>query len=69
MGMSKDINNLIKEFTGYFHTIQKGYYKYGINHKLSNTKQKLSNKNQKANEKFSNYWNKITNWISQEMEK
>ena len=69
MGMSKDVNNLIKEFTGYFHTLQKGYYKYGFDHKLSNTKQKLSNKNQKANDKFNDYWKKITTWIRKEMKK
>lgn len=69
MGMSKDINNLVKEFMGVINVLQKGYYKYGLNNKLSNTKQKISNKNKKANETFINCWNKITTWISTEMKK
>ena len=69
MGMSKDINNLIKEFTGYYHTLQKGYYKHGLNHKLSNAKQRISNRNQNVNIKFSEYWHKITGWVSKEMKK
>lgn len=69
MGMSKDVNNLINEFMGFIHTLQKGYYKYGVNNKLSNAKQGISNKNKKANETFIIYWNKITTWISKEMKK
>ena len=69
MGMSKDINNLIKEFTGYYNTLKKGYYKHGLNNKFSNAKQGLSDKNQKANNKLNDYWIKIKNWVSKEMKK
>lgn len=62
MGMSKDINNLVKEFTEVIHFLQKGYHKRGIGHKISE-------RNQKANDKFSDYWKKITTWISKEMKK
>jgi len=69
MGMSKDINNLIKEFNGYYNSLRKGYYKYGINHKLSKAKQGISKRNQKANDKFIEYWKKFTTWVSLEMKK
>jgi hypothetical protein len=69
MGMSKDINNLIKEFKQFLNVLQNANSKYRLNHKVSRSKEGLSNFNMKVNTKFNNLWCKTSNWIRTEIKK
>lgn len=69
MAMFKDVNNLIQEIIQALNTLQNIYRKYGLNHKLSNTKNRFRNGNEKANLKFHSFYTKLHDWIKQEMEK
>lgn len=69
MGMYKDINELIKEFTQFVNVLQNANQKYRLNHRVSRSKEGLKNFNIKANVKFNNLWCKISGWIRKEMEK
>ena len=69
MGMSKDVNDLIKEISSVIKVLQKGYRKYGLNHKLARAKEGLQKRNSKANSKFNDFCIKTRDWIKQEMKK
>lgn len=69
MGMMKDTNNIIKEFTSIINTLQSSYRKHGVGHKLSRARNGVKSRNDMVASKIYGFTNKIIEWIKQEMKK
>lgn len=65
MGMTKDINDLIKEVKSVIDMLQKGYYKLGLDKRVS----KISEKRSTIGSKFYGKFGNMCDWIRKEVRK